>query len=114
MVQRCPALSTQAPTTLARAQPVPPHAAAVLSLRSRMIRASRDPEPLVSGIAVATGRHAYAKQDGEPEPDGVVLIGAASHRHDHAIDELVPTLAVLLGSKVVGVGRPPGKVQQRL
>ena len=43
---------------------------------------------------------------GEAPGDRVVLVGSAGHRDDHAIDELVPTLAILFYSKVVSVRCP--------
>jgi hypothetical protein len=64
-----------------------------------------DPEPLVGRVVTAASRHPDDNQPRDLACDGVVLIRTAGHRDDHAIDEFVTTIAVLLRRQVVGVRR---------
>src|SRR5262249_25443991 len=77
-------------------------------------RGRGDPESLIGVEAVTYSRHAHAAQGRQARRDRVVLVGAAGHRDDHAVDELVPTLAVLFRGEVVRIRRPSRQTQQSL
>src|SRR5213078_545909 len=71
------------------------------------VLARRYPEPLVRRVVAARVSFPGSEKPREPAGDRIVLVGAARHRDDHAVEELVATLAGLLDRHVVGVGRAP-------
>src|SRR3954463_16575677 len=73
-----------------------------------------DPESLIGCVAAATARYARPEEASEARRDRVVLVRSAGHRDDHAVEEFVPALAVLLCSEVVCVRRSTRQTQYGL
>lgn len=60
---------------------------------------------MIGRVDAAGARAPVRTENGELNHDRVVLVGAPSHRDDHAIDVLMSNGAVLLGRQVLGVRR---------
>src|SRR5262245_30949829 len=82
---------------------------AVAASRSRL-----DPEALIRRVAVTSVGHPQPEQDRKATRNRVVLVGAARDRNDHAVEEFMAAIAVLLRSEVVHIGCPTREVQQHL